>query len=138
MNWQRFCSLAETWGGDIDRWPEQERTRARQFADTVAGQAVLDRARAFDRLLAYEPTLNPNRAASASFAVVQRIAVQNKRRIWTFRPLLRSTQLVPAASLACSLAIGISLAFVVPFVRPQPEQALLSMVLDHTTLPMIR
>jgi hypothetical protein len=138
MTWERFCSLAETWGGNIDRWPDQERTQARQLADTVKGREVLDRAQAFDRLLAYKPALNPNRAASASFAVIQRIAAQKERRIWTFRPLLRSTWLAPAASLTCSFVIGISLAFMVPYERQQPEQALLSMVLDNTTLPMIR
>ena len=138
MNWERFCNLAETWGGDVNRWPEQERAGVRQFAETVEGREVLGRARDFDQLLAFEPSLNPDRAAIASFAVIQRIAAQNERWFWTFQSLLGRKRLVPAASLACSFAIGVSLALAAPYERPRPQQALLSMVLDGATLPMIR
>ncbi|HEY6254687.1 MAG TPA: hypothetical protein VIY51_02735 [Xanthobacteraceae bacterium] len=138
MIWERFCGLAEAWGGDIDRWPEQERAGARQFAETPEGRAVIRRARDLDRLLAFAPSPHPDRAAIASFAVIQRIAAQNDRRSWTFQPVLAWNRLVLAGSLACSFAIGASLALAVPYGRPPPQQALLGMILDNATLPMLR
>jgi hypothetical protein len=138
MNWERFCNLAKAWGGDINRWPQQEQAGARQLAETVEGREVIGRARDFDRLLAFEPSLDPDRAAIAAFAVIQRIAAQNERRSWTFQSLLGWKWLVPAAGLSCSFAIGVSLALALPYERPRPQQALLSMILDSAALPIMR
>ena len=42
MTLDQFRRLAETWGGDIERWPAATRDAARQFAATLEGERVLD------------------------------------------------------------------------------------------------
>jgi hypothetical protein len=135
MNWERFCRLAETWGGEIELWPEQERIGAQRFAKTAEGTEVLMRARMFDRLLAVAPSVGTERAGIASFNVIQRIAAQNGRKSHWFS---RLEWLVPGTSLACSVVVGVSLAFAAPYERPTQEQLVLrSMILDSVPLPIV-
>jgi hypothetical protein len=134
MTWERFCGLVETWGGEIELWPGHERIAARQFAETAEAAELLTRARAFDRLLAIAPQVSVERAAIASFAVTQRIAAENGRKSHRFPPL---KWFFPAASLACSVAVGVSLALAVPYERSHEQQVLLSVILDSTSLPMV-
>jgi hypothetical protein len=137
MTLERFCSLIEAWGGEIGRWPEHERIAAWQFAETTEGTEALARARTFDRLLsASAPHIRAERAAIASFAVIQRIAAENGRQSHRSFSL---KWLFPGASLACSVAVGVSLALSVPFERhPHEQQMFLSLILDYPSLPMAR
>jgi hypothetical protein len=133
MNWERFCGLAETWGGQIELWPEHERAGAQQFAETTEGMEVLLRARVFDRWLAIAPSIGLERAGIASFAVIQRIAAENGRKSRRFQ---RLEWLIPRTSLAFSLAVGMSLAFAVPYERHAAEQQMLLSLVLSAWLPI--
>lgn len=63
MKRDRFHDLAETFGGDLARWPEAERDAARGLlAATPELRAVLDQAAALDALLDASPTPLPSQA----------------------------------------------------------------------------
>ncbi len=63
MTPDRFESLTEAFGSDLDRWPATDREAARQLATaelSVAGDA-LERARRLDLILAEAPSYPPSR-----------------------------------------------------------------------------
>jgi hypothetical protein len=53
MDQTRFQALADAYGGDMDRWPLDERAAGRAFAEAFAGAAkpILDEAAVLDGLL---------------------------------------------------------------------------------------
>lgn len=56
MTTQRFCALAEAYGGDVNRWPAAEQPAARALlAEEASLTAVLSEAGAVDELLAASP-----------------------------------------------------------------------------------
>jgi hypothetical protein len=62
MDNERYQSLAEAYGGDVGRWPEAERERARAWAarEPEAARSVLDEAEALDTMLdAWRPSAVP-------------------------------------------------------------------------------
>jgi hypothetical protein len=127
-----FQRLADTWGGDIERWPMPWQVEARRHAATAAGASILADARRLDALLATGPDVSPERASRAALAVAQRIAAERQEwqpTNWRLRHLL-----LPAASLACSALIGISLAIRMPFGHPDEPTSVLRAVLDSGSM----
>ena len=132
MTPEQFRQLAETWGGDVERWPAPTREAARRIAATAEGAAVLDQQSRFDRLLAVAPEIETARADRSSFLVLQRLSAmpQQHRPAW-YRRLLRWPELVPAASLACSAIVGVWLAGTIPYVHtPSDPLSVMSGVFD--------
>lgn len=125
MNLDQFRQLAETWGGDIGRWPAATQEAARGLAASEDGARILRGQADLDRLLSLTPEIASGRTDRTSFAVLQRIAADgmDSPQPW-FRRALRWPPLVPAASLACSLLAGVWLAAAVPYGRAAPPDAL--------------
>jgi hypothetical protein len=122
MTLEEFRRFADTWGGDIERWPHPCRAEAKQCAATQDGEAILQDAQRLDTLLATAPLVTSERTSRAAFAVVQQIAaeaVQGSRQSSWGPP----AWLMPAASVVCSALIGVSLAMMVPY-RPSGQPTL--------------
>ena len=142
-----FRRLAETWGGDIGRWPEARQAAARRLAATAEGAALLRAAARLDELLAEPRAIAPERAAQAAARVMQRLAAgpqPPRARLWRWltaaaaaaaRPRLRlQPQLgFAAASLALSIAVGASLATAFPWPAPADQTSPLAMILDSAS-----
>ncbi|MDA9545999.1 hypothetical protein ACM43_16540 [Bradyrhizobium sp. CCBAU 45321] len=132
MTPEQFRQLAETWGGDVERWPAPTREAARRIAATAEGAAVLDQQSRLDRLLAVAPEIETARVDRSSFLVLQRLAAipQQHRPAWHQR-LLRWPALVPAASVACSVMVGVWLAGALPYAHaPSDPLSVMSGVFD--------
>jgi hypothetical protein len=138
MTLEEFHRLADTWGGDIERWPAQRRVEARQCAATEEGASILADAQRLDALLAEAPDVTSDRAARAAFAVVQRIAAEgeggSRQGAWWLPNWRFPNWLMPAASVACSALIGISLATMVPYRQSDEPTLLLSAILDSGSM----
>ncbi|PSO20544.1 hypothetical protein [Bradyrhizobium sp. MOS003] len=120
MTFDEFRRLAETWGGDVERWPAATRNAARPFAATLEGGRILAEQARLDRLFAAAPEIEAGRAERSSFLVLQRLAnVQQRRPQW--HRFLFPRGLVPAASLACSVLVGVWLAGAIPYVHPPSD-----------------
>jgi hypothetical protein len=140
MTRDEFKVLAETWGGDIARWPEPMRAQATVLAQTPAARAILDEARELDRLIAGgAPDIEDDRVNRAMFQVATTLAAAPvaapARSRFARVPLTR--WLAPAASFACAAIIGASLAFVhpLPLARsPSDSGTMLTLLLDSALL----
>jgi hypothetical protein len=134
MTLEEFGRLADTWGGDIDRWPERWRAGARRHAATEEGASILAQARQLDALLAAPPSVSSERVSRAAYAVVRRIAaeasVSTRPAAWWWRPWL-----MPVAGLAFSALLGISLATLAPYGGSNGPTPMLSAILDSGSLP---
>jgi hypothetical protein len=141
MTPDEFTRLADTWGGDIARWPEQSRDAAERFLRTHPDAAfILDRAEEFDRLLAGSaPAVSEVRAAAVTHAVVSRLAAGGARP--ASRSILRRW-FAPAMSFACAAALGIYLGFAYPVLSGPGNsiagKALVMILEEDTMLPWIR
>ena len=71
---EAFRRLAETWGGDLRRWPEAERAWAEAMAQDAEAAEILAEARRFDARIESHPTVSEARAASVAGAVMGRVA----------------------------------------------------------------
>lgn len=63
MSLEEFRQFAETWGGDIDRWPLKARQDARRLAATNEGRSILKREQSLDQ--------NLSTFADANFIVLE-------------------------------------------------------------------
>lgn len=153
MTFDEFRRHAETFGGDLERWPEDIRADARAIAATPEGAVALAAERVIDLALARAPAVPQARAEAAAFAVMQRLAgADGSARVSGRAPSLLSRLaarlaaslaapgplrwLVPAASLACSALIGLSLATSLPLDSPRSSAAtVLAMVVDDAATP---
>jgi hypothetical protein len=135
MTPEEFRRLADTWGGDIARWPASAQAEAHRRAATAEGAAILADAQRLDALLATAPEVTSERSSRAAFAVIQRIAAggEDRDRYWRAPPWL-AHWLVPVASVACSAVIGISLATMVPFGHTEQSTIVLSEILDSGSM----
>ena len=138
MTLEEFRRLADTWGGDIERWPVPRRVEARQCAATEEGASIVAGAQRLDAMLATAPDVAPERAARAAFAVVQRIAAEgvggsrqgpSRQGSWVL-----SNWWMPAASVAGSALIGISLATMMPYGGSDEPTIVLSAILDSGSM----
>jgi hypothetical protein len=138
MTREEFHRLADTWGGDVERWPASVQAAARQHAATAEGASILLGARRLDALLARPSEVAPERAARAALSVIQRIAAEgvgDKRRAsWLLSNWRPPNWLMPAASMACSALIGISLATMMPYGGPDEPTVVLSALLDSGSM----
>jgi hypothetical protein len=136
MTPDEFSRLADTWGGDISRWPERFLDAAERFLRMHPDAAsVLDRADEFDRLLAGSaPAVSEARAAAVTHAVVSQLAAGGPG------PASRSILLrwlAPAMSFACAAALGIYLGFAYPVLSGDSiaGKALVMILEEDTMLP---
>lgn len=135
MTLDEFRQLAETWGGNIDRWPPPIRDAARALAAGEEGRRILADQEPLDRLLAIAPDVSEARAGRVGFAVLQQVAhsgLPSPRARWSLRRLL------PAASLACSAMVGLWLAGALPYHRNDEALSVVSMVFDSATMMLWR
>jgi len=133
MRLEQFRTLAETWGGDIDRWPPAVQDDARAVAAGDEGGRILHAQAELDRLLAIAPDVDDDRAGQISFGVLQRVARADRDPPW-FRRLLRPASWVPAASLACASVVGLWLAGAVPYRQQDQTLTVVSMVFDSSAV----
>jgi hypothetical protein len=136
MTLEEFRRLADTWGGDIDRWPPRTQSAAGQHAVTKEGAEILAQARQLDAWLAAAPDVAPDRATRAAFAVVQRIAVGGAVPMRP-APWWRRTWLMPVAGVALSALMGVSLATLAPYGGSTRSTSPLSAILDTGSLPAL-
>jgi hypothetical protein len=138
MTLEEFRRLADAWGGDIERWPEPRRVEAGQCAATEEGASILAGARRLDALLAKPSDVAPERAARAAFAVVQRIAAEgvagSRQGSSHEGSWILSHWWMPAASVAGSALIGISLATMMPYGTSDEPTIVLSAILDSGSM----
>lgn len=141
MTLEDFQKLAETWGGDIERWPEEVRAVARVLAETPAGRLVLARERQLDEFAAQRPQVSHKRARAAAHAVVLRLAAEAERervarKKWISWMPRMPAWLAPAASVACSTLLGIVLASSLPYVGLDANQdtLVLSAIFDSGSM----
>jgi hypothetical protein len=135
MNIDQFRQLAQTWGGDLARWPAAERDAAQAVADSEVGAAILREQRDFDAMLSVPSEVSPARAGRASLAVLQRIAAAESRPPW-YRLLLRPSALLPAGSLACSALLGIWMASTLPYHPSDEALSAVSAVFDASAISL--
>jgi len=139
MNREQFRQLAESWGGDIGRWPPEIRDAARRLADRDGEAAALLREQsAFDDLLAIVPEVDAGRAGRAGLSVLQRIAAAETKEVrepW-YRRLLRSESLLPAGSLACSALLGVWMAGAIPYHPDAQALETVSAVFDASSFAL--
>ena len=87
-----------------------------------------------DALLARGPDVTPERAGRVAFAVVQRIAAEDEGGLrhlaWLVPNWRPPNWLTPAAGVACSALIGISLATMMPYRQLDEPTSVLSAILD--------
>jgi hypothetical protein len=124
----QFQKLADVWGGDIARWPPETQPSARVVAASAEGQRIIAANAWLDRNLAKPVAIDPDRAARASVAVLQRLAAP-KPLPW-YRRWLRPVALVPATSLACSAALGLWFGGAVPSRQPQDAATVIGLVFE--------
>jgi hypothetical protein len=138
MTLEEFRRLADTWGGDIERWPAARRVEAGQCAATEEGASILASAQRLDAMLAKPSDVAPERAARAAFAVVRRIAAEgvagshqgsSHQGSW-----ILSNWWMPAASVAGSALIGVSLATMMPYGGSDEPTIVLSAILDSGSM----
>lgn len=152
MTRDEFIRLAESWGGDLSRWPISSQHLARDYAATDDGKRILQEITKFDRLISVAPNVDPRRAEAVSRAVLRRIAsgdtgaaatrlVRLRTVLWP-RPAgvslaFSQNWTFPAASLACSLLIGLSLGAIVPPTRDSDRpQTSLDLILETGFSPL--
>jgi hypothetical protein len=136
MTLEQFRQLAETWGGDIDRWPAATQDAAREMAAGEQAGRILAEQLRLDRLFSLVPEMDEGRAGRAGFAVLQRMAAADRKLPW-FRRGLRPSSLLPATSLVCSALVGLWLAGALPYRNHPPDAlAVVSMVFDSSILSL--
>lgn len=137
MTLDEFGQLAETWGGNIDRWPPSQQAAAHALAEGDEAKRVLAGQIRLDRMLTFGPVVSEERANRAGFAVLQKIA-QSSIEAPRWRLRLRRAALFPAASLACSAVVGVWLAGTLPYRQTDEAISVVSMVFDSTAMTLWR
>lgn len=109
MNIERFRILVEAYGADPARWPEAERVAALLFAEQSAeARAALQEAAAFDRVLDAAETQAATRDLEDRILATFPARTVKERTPW-FAP-----RRIPAAAVACSLALGLAVGAALP------------------------
>jgi hypothetical protein len=134
MTLEEFTRCAQTWGGDIARWPEKLRVEAMHIARSPQAAAILAREQEVDAILRDGvQDVAPARIDRAIQRVVTTLAAERPRRGLSG---MFSRWLIPAAGLACAVGIGALAASVGPLADSGPEDApsVLTMIFDMTSL----
>lgn len=109
MNIERFKTLVEAYGANPARWPEGERVAASLFAEQSAeARGVLQDAAAFDRLLDTAETQPVTRALEDRILATFPERPVRERAAWF------ALRWLPAAAVACSLALGLAVGAALP------------------------
>jgi hypothetical protein len=118
MNIERFRILVEAYGANPARWPEAERVAALLFAEQSAeARDALQEAAAFDTLLDMAET------QAASRALEDRILTTFAERPAVQRAPWFTLRWIPAAAVACSLALGLAVGAALPGLAGVSENA---------------
>jgi hypothetical protein len=109
MNIQRFKALVEAYGANPARWPEAERVAALLFTEQ-SGEArdMLREATAFDRLLDTAESQATTRTLEDRILATFPAKVVKPRTHWFVQ------HWIPAAAVACSLALGLAVGAALP------------------------
>jgi hypothetical protein len=136
MTLDEFQRLADTWGGNIARWPEAARAEAELLAKQTEAAAILAAARRLDRLMSgAAPQVTDRRTADAIGAVVARLASEPAPARWSLSRL--RVWLMPAAGFACAAMVGAYVGLAYPLHGLRSEgvaQSLIVMILDNDSL----
>lgn len=132
MRLEEFRRLAETWGADIDRWPADARGEARKIAATGEGGTILELERKLDMVVGAPAQVSRERAERAAHAVILQLAVEMERKRPTEWLSRIPAWLVPSASLACSVMLGVALAMSSP--NGDAENVILSSLFDSGSM----
>ncbi|MDZ4866076.1 MAG: hypothetical protein SGI91_02035 [Alphaproteobacteria bacterium] len=109
MNIQRFKTLVEAYGANPARWPEAERVAALLFAEQSAeARDMLQEAAAFDRLLDTAETHPATRTLEDRILATFPERTAKQRAPWF------TMRWIPAAAVACSLALGLAVGAALP------------------------
>jgi len=109
MNIERFRTLVEAYGANPARWPEAERVAALLFAEqSPEARDALQEAAAFDSLLDMAET------QAATRALEDRILARFAERPAERRTSWLTLRWIPAAAVACSLALGLAVGAALP------------------------
>ena len=112
MTLDRLTALADAWGGDLRRWPAEDRAGAeRLLAVDPAARAVLDAAATVDALLSASPCPQASTALrDRVIAAASRAGLKPRpaRRFWLDRLVLASGAGWAAAACA-GIVAGLSL-----------------------------
>ncbi len=112
MNQDRFEALCDAYGGDIDRWPVEDRDAARAFVEAhrAIAEPLLKAARALDEALS-QAVLDPPSEAQYQRVVAQGIAARTPRQpVWA------------AAAAAVMLTVGLGAGWLVVPPTETPTQ----------------
>lgn len=135
MRQDEFRTLAESWGGDLTRWPPEKQAAAVVFAATPEGAAILAAERRLDELIA---AATPAVSSDRAFRAIDTVLAQTRtptpaRRSW--RKLLDGW-MMPAAGLAGAAAAGLALGMINPVPLQGTENGpVLSMIFDVNSIP---
>jgi len=122
MTLEELERMAAAWGGDISRWPESTRAPAQQLAHIAQGEAILAEAQHLDRLLTQAaPDAAPDRVDRAIRGVITRLAAETPRAALAD---LLPRWLIPAAGLACAVALGVLIGVAEPLLADNPPDDL--------------
>lgn len=125
MNSESFRSLAETWGGDLRRWPEDVREAAALLASTSAGASILAEMAAEDELFA-GPSPGPAQTGRSIASVNARIS-GGRRRLPSWLRLA-----VPPAVLASAAVFGVMVALGTTSANERGPVALLALTMSYS------
>jgi hypothetical protein len=136
MTRDEFEVLAQTWGGDLTRWPAHLRAAAAAFALMPEATEILAQAQQIDRLIVESrPKISAQRVDHLVWKVVAQTSFDKQSHA---RPALWWRRwLIPAASLAGAALIGASIGVLAPlsaFRETPGNGTILSMILDSAPL----
>lgn len=79
---ERFAELADTYGGDIGRWPDAVRDQGVSMASLPAMSALLDQARQLDARLDLWLAPSPSPALRNRITASRPVLISRRLRIW--------------------------------------------------------
>ena len=110
-NLEDIRRLAETWGGDPMRWPEDELNAAGELLETDAAREILRAESELDRVLACPPVIDAERGRRAAHAALVKVIEGSKRRSWL--GIEFPLWFAPGATIASAAIVGVVLGILV-------------------------
>jgi hypothetical protein len=134
MTLAEFKALAQAWGADIGRWPEDTRAAGACLACKPEAAAILAEAEHIDELIGKtRPEISAARVDQAISGVLKVIAAAALRTTTPSVLLPHRWWLIPAASFACAAILGVSIGLMRPLntSRNASRAPALTMILDN-------